>query len=191
MASTSLTPEDGAPGAGPDWADDAVSKQDARPPPRKRRRIVISCTECHRRKQRVSLTRPPVRPSPSKVAYLSPPPVRPQVPLHQLRLPQQAERMQLRDGRAHSQKPQQASHHHHHHHHHSPPLYLYPKAPPPPPTHPQPNRLPPLHPRRLRRLLPRLRHPKQHPHLSQPPHLPGNNHPTGSKPRCRRRQRRR
>ena len=188
MASTSLTPEDGAPGAGPDWADDAATKQDARPPPRKRRRIVISCTECHRRKQRVSLTRPPVRPSPSKVAYLSPPPVRPQVPLHQLRLPQQAECMQLRNRRAHSQKAQQPTTHHLNHH-----RLPYPEAPPPASSHPhpQPNRLPPLHPRRLRRLLPRLRHPKQHPLLSQPPHLPRNNHPTGSRPRCRRRQRRR
>ena len=187
MASTSLTPEDGASGAGPDWADDAVAKQDARPPPRKRRRIVISCTECHRRKQKVS-PRLPVR-SPS--SCLPPHTVRPQVPLHQLRLPQQAQRMQLRDGRASAQTARQASHHQHNHPHHPYPETSPPPPPPPNPhPHPQPNRLPPGHPRRLRRLLPRLGHPKHHPRLPHPHHLPRNHHPAGSgtRPRkCRRR----
>ncbi|KAL2184853.1 hypothetical protein L209DRAFT_765716 [Thermothelomyces heterothallicus CBS 203.75] len=45
--------EDVAPGAGLEWAPVSASKeQQTRPPPRKRRRIVISCAECHRRKQK-------------------------------------------------------------------------------------------------------------------------------------------
>ncbi|KAH6620697.1 hypothetical protein B0J18DRAFT_204613 [Chaetomium sp. MPI-SDFR-AT-0129] len=78
MSPTSLSsPEDGVahdasgsgpepkmkPGLGTDWADGTESngaatvtsegaQATARPPPRKRRRIVISCTECHRRKQK-------------------------------------------------------------------------------------------------------------------------------------------
>ncbi|KAK4122876.1 hypothetical protein N657DRAFT_575086 [Parathielavia appendiculata] len=51
MSSTS--PEEGSPGVGATWNDAKVlEKQEARPPPRKRRRIVISCIECHRRKQK-------------------------------------------------------------------------------------------------------------------------------------------
>ncbi|KAL2157820.1 hypothetical protein VTH06DRAFT_5089 [Thermothelomyces fergusii] len=45
--------EDMAPGAGLEWAPvSAAEEQRTRPAPRKRRRIVISCTECHRRKQK-------------------------------------------------------------------------------------------------------------------------------------------
>ncbi|KAK3297982.1 uncharacterized protein B0H64DRAFT_358150 [Chaetomium fimeti] len=50
--STTESPEDGAPGTGDDWTGAPAPREQARPPPRKRRRIVISCTECHRRKQK-------------------------------------------------------------------------------------------------------------------------------------------
>ncbi|KAK4101910.1 hypothetical protein N658DRAFT_448267 [Parathielavia hyrcaniae] len=50
MSSTS--PGEGLPGANATRNDVKTDKQDARPPPRKRRRIVISCIECHRRKQK-------------------------------------------------------------------------------------------------------------------------------------------
>ncbi|GAB1313589.1 Multidrug resistance regulator 1 [Madurella fahalii] len=58
---SSSSPDDGPPPASADWAEAAGAiheaagenaRENARPPPRKRRRIVISCTECHRRKQK-------------------------------------------------------------------------------------------------------------------------------------------
>ncbi|KAK4243787.1 hypothetical protein C7999DRAFT_17908 [Corynascus novoguineensis] len=52
MSATSI--EDVTSGAGLDWVhvQGDAKEQQVRPPPRKRRRIVISCTECHRRKQK-------------------------------------------------------------------------------------------------------------------------------------------
>lgn len=46
------------PGFGTTYGD-AAEDTPTRPPPRKRRRIVISCTECHRRKQKVCVTEMP------------------------------------------------------------------------------------------------------------------------------------